>query len=191
MLNGAQLEVSADVDGDGTAEDATFWLGEQMQLTPQVETQDLIAQAGTNALSFIDWATGGDSGRGGINFNFGGGVAATEISFVLPAGDASLSWGDGSSDDAADATGSDVLHQLSVWDRYMDRAETDSLAPATLSWGMYSSSGVYDPKQVAIQNPTATFDVREQASTFDGSVTLVSVRDLEAIASASDQQNTK
>lgn len=191
MLNGAQLEVSADVDGDGTAEQATFWLGEEMELTPRIETQDLVGQAGTNALSFVDYVTANDGGHGGINLNFGGGVAATEISFALPAGDPSLDWGDGSNDDAADATGSSVLHQISVWDRYMDLAETDSLAPATLSWGMYSASGVYEPKTVAIQNPTATFDAREQAASFDGSVALVSIRDLENIASASQQQTEK
>jgi len=98
-------------------------------------------------------------------------------------------WGNGSSDDVADAEAEDVWRQLSVWQRYLNRGEFDSRSPATFEWGDYSSSGAYDPIAVSVEEPAATFSAEEQTSVFSGDVTLISVRAIEQARQSTAQDS--
>jgi len=182
MLNGARLTMDADVDGDGNTETGVFDLSNGIDITPRIRTGDLIAQAGSSAGSFIDYISGDENGRAGYNIDAGGGAAAVDIQFKSWEGSTGR-WGDGSGTDQADAEGDAVLRQMSVFWRYLNRGKYDSKSPATFEWGEFSSSGVYDPLQVTFEEPSTSFTAEEQASVFNGTVTVIATRSLDSLIS--------
>lgn len=186
-LRGAKLYMSADVDGDGVTEDGVFNLSAGIEISPGIQTGDLIGQTGSQAGAIMDYVAGDDQGRAGFNLDIGGGFATYRISFKSFEG-YSGQWGDGSSDPQADASGEDVWRQMSVWQRYLDRGTYDSENAATLEWGDYSQSGVYEPIAVTIQEPSATFAAEEQTSVYGGDITLIATRAL-AQAAVSQAQD--
>ncbi|MFW6435294.1 MAG: hypothetical protein ACOCY1_02835 [Halovenus sp.] len=178
--------MSADVDGDGSKEDGEFSLSAGIEISPGLRTGDLIGPTGSQAGALVDYVTGED-GRAGFNLDVGGGYATFRISFRGFEGNAET-WGDGSDNPAADASGENVWRQMSVWQQYLDKGTYDSRNAATLEWGEYSSDGVYDPISVTIEEPSATFAATEQTSVFEGDVTLIATRSL-AQSSYSQQQD--
>jgi len=187
-LRGARLTLPADVDGDGQAEQGVFDLSTGVSITPGIRTGDLIGQTGSQAAALIDYVSPGDQGRAGYNLDVGGGAAFYRVEFRGFEG-SSGRWGNGSSDDVADAEAEDVWRQLSVWQRYLNRGEFDSRSPATFEWGDYSSSGAYDPIAVSVEEPAATFSAEEQTSVFSGDVTLISVRAIEQARQSTAQDS--
>lgn len=191
-LQGAELTLSADVDGDGSAETGTFDLSAGIEITPGIRTGDLVGGIGSQAAAIVDFVPNvGDSGRAGFNLDIGGGAATYEVAFSGYEGN-NDPWGDGSNDNQADASGEGVFRQMSVLHRYLNRGTFDSRDAATLAWGDYSSSGAYSTISVTPEEPRMTFAAEEQTSVFDGTITLISTRAIEdAAQTASQQQNEK
>lgn len=188
MLKGARLTMSADVDGTGVVT-GVFDLSTGIEISPRIRTGDLIGPTGSTVGALVDVATGDDQGRAGFRLDAGGGAAVYDINFVNFEGSDGR-WGDGTTNDAADAEGEDVWRQMSVFHRYLNRGTYDSRNAATLEWGEFSSSGVYAPISVTPEEPATTFAAEEESSVFDGSVTLVATRALSQ-AAVSQKQNTK
>lgn len=187
MLRGAKLTLEADADDDGLIETGVFDLSGAIEISPRIRTGDLIGPTGSNVGAAFDLISGGDSGRAGFRLDAGGGALVVDISFRNYEG-SSGRWGDGSSDDRADAEGEGVFRQLSVFTRYLNKGTFDSREAGELEWGEYSSSGVYSPINVAPEEPQVTFAADEQTSTFDGSLTLVATRNLAGDVSAEQDQ---
>jgi len=182
MRNGATLEITADING--TTATGTFVFDAGLTLSPTIRTGELVGANGQIVQAAIDKISGQ---QGGFKFRLNGGVPVAEIDFRSFEG-SSNQWGDGSGVDARDATGDGVFRQMSVFYKYLVESASDSLQPATLSWGEFSSSGVYDPFNVAPEEPEQTLDVSEETSTFGGRIRLVSVADVKQ-ADVSQQQD--
>lgn len=187
-LRGARLTLEADVNEDGTAETGVFDLGAGIEISPRIRTGQLIGPTGSNIGALVDTIVG-ESGRAGFQLDAGGGALVIDISFRGYEGSDGR-WGDGSADDQADAEGEGVFRQISVLIRYLNRGTYDSRDSGTLEWGEYSSGpdAAYGPLNVAPEEPQLTFAAEEQTSTFDGSLSLVTVRSIEA-AVVSQQQD--
>ena len=190
MLTGARLHLDADVDEDGTNESGTFDLSKGIEISPGIRTGDLIGQAGSAAASVIDYISGSEDGRAGFNLDAGGGAKVAEINFSSFEG-SDGQWGDGSDNAAADASGEAVFRQMSVLFRYLDRGTFDSRGPAVLEWGEFSESGEFTPLQVSPEEPTVSFAAEEESSVFDGSITLVSTRDISELTSLWQEQDNR
>jgi hypothetical protein len=189
MRRGATLTLEADVDQDLSLETGVFDLDGGIEISPSIRTGDLIGPTGSSFSGLIDLFTGEQSGRAGFRLDAGGGAFVVDIQFKNWEGSTNR-WGDGSGDDAADAEGEGVFRQLSVLSRYLNRGTFDSRGGAELSWGEYSTSGEYNPIQVAVEEPQVTFVADEETSTFDGSFTLVATRSITQ-AAVSQQQDQR
>jgi len=195
-LKGAELELYADVDGDGDLEHGVFTLSDSdIEVAPTIRTGYLIGPVGSNVGAIVDIAPGQESGRAGFRLDAGGGAFAVELS-AKPGGvtPPDGQWGDGSGDPVADATDANsVFKSMSVLMRYLNRGTFDSRSGsrAILSWGEYSESGVYNPIKVAPEEPRAQFAAEETSSTFDFSLTLVAVRGIQQAAVSQKQDKTR
>lgn len=191
MLRGARLTMDADVDGDGDLETGVFDLEDSIRLGPAIRTGDLIGnQFGAQAGAIVDYFTEGEEGRAGFNLDIGGGAEIAEIEFNSFEGSTGR-WGDGSSNAAADAEGEEVWRQISVFYQYFRTGTFDSENAATLEWGEFSASGVYEPFSVTFENPGMNFDAAEETSVFSNGITCISTRSIEQANTASNQQNGK
>jgi hypothetical protein len=169
MRQGATLDITATING--TATTGTFVFDTGLTLSPTIRTGELVGANGQIVQAAIKKISGQ---QGGFKFRLSGGVPVADIEFQSFEG-SSNQWGDGSGIDARDATGDGVFRQISVLYKYLIESTSDSLGAATLSWGEFSSSGVYEPFKVAPEEPEQTLDVSENTSTFSGRVRLVSV----------------
>ena len=188
-LQGAELTLPADVDGDGSTETGVFDLSAGIEISPRVRTGDLIGGSGSQAAAVLNYVTDTDA-RTGFNLDLGGGATVVDVSFRGFEGSTGQ-WGDGSGNAAADATGENVFRQVSVLFQYLRTGTFDSRSPATLAWGEYSASGVYDPLDVSPEEPQLTFAADEQTSAFDGTITLVSTQAIADATTPSDQQDDR
>lgn len=178
MLRGARLELTADVDKGRNGEaTGVFDLGTGVELSPRIRTGNLIGPTGSQVGAIFDVITGGDNERAGYRLDVGGGAFVVDVSFRNYEG-SNGRWGDGTTNDKADAEGEGVYRQLSVLARYLNRGTFDSRDAGKLEWGEYSTSGVFTPIPVAPEEPQVTFAAEEQTSTFDGSISLVAVRNI-------------
>jgi len=188
-LRGARLTLEADVDEDGNIETGVFSLGTGIEISPQIRTGQLIGRTGSTIGAVADTFTG-ESGRAGFQLDAGAGAFIVDVQFrgtETPKG----RWGDGSTNPEADAEGEGVFRQLSVLMRYLNRGTFDSRNAGTLEWGDYSASGAYGPLNVAPEEPQLTFSAEEQTSSFDGSISLVAVRNIEAAVVSQQQDETR
>jgi hypothetical protein len=190
MIDGAKITMSADVDGDGSDETGVFDLSTGITLNPSIRTGDLIGGAGSSAFSIVDRVIGDDGQRAGFNLDIGGGAEVATIDFRSFEGSTGR-WGDGTSNDQADAEGDSVQRQISVLFQYLRTGTYDSRNAIKLEWGEFSDPGVYEALNVTFEEPTLTFDADEQTSAFDGSITFVSTRSIEEATTASNQQNER
>jgi len=141
-----------------------------------------------SALSDLTDATDiqGDGQRQQVRLDLGGGLHITEIDLSQYAG-SSDRWGatDGSK---WDATGADPITQLQTLDNAIRRTRIDSESPATLHTHEYSSSGRFEPLQVAPLETPVSFDRDEQASTFRSQLRFVDIASVQRVLDAAEQK---
>lgn len=180
-LKKAILTIEGDVDGDGTAETGEFHMVDNIEIVPGMRTGFLLDNRGSTVNSVVSESTGqGESKREGIFLDLGGGVRSVEISFAGWSG-SDEQWGntgDATSVTQTDATGAAALTQLEVLFQYLAVSEIDSRNPATLAYGEHHSGGLYEPLDVVLESPQGTRS-SEESSTFNGTLTFLSVRSLE------------
>lgn len=179
-LQKAKLTVDADVDGDGSAETGIFEFEGNLNITTGIRTGFIIENRGSTINSVVSSNIGnGESKRRGVFLDLGGGTHYVEVNFRGWEGSPGQ-WGDDGTDDGVsktDATGAGPVSQLDVLKKYLLVGEFDSRGPATLEYGEYSSSGVYEPLDVVVEAPQST-KAAEDGSWFDGSITFLEVIDM-------------
>ena len=187
----------ADVDNDGNDETGVFVMSGDLTITLSTERNYVFRTGGTasslTALvsEYYEGASGNQFGKGdGKRKQFfvdaGGGQHVVEVDFTGWEG-SDNQWGntgDASQLTAADATGEPAATQMQVLDRYLQVATISSASPAMLSFGEYSAEGVYDPIDVVIEQPTATFDPERGTSIYDGSLRFIEVGSFDAAIDA-------
>lgn len=179
----------ANIDGNGPTT-AKFHFAGDLRVTMRIERNYLLKTDGAElqfasilleAFDELSGSTGinvpnpGDSKHKTLAWNYGAGSAVVEIDFKGWTGSTER-WGDTGDDSqltAGDATGEDAFTQLQVLYRWLSMTEVDSLTPATIEFGEYSSGGLYGPMSVLVEQPTFDFDTNEGASTFDGNLVFV------------------
>lgn len=184
----AELQLSADIDDDGTDEDATFVLAGDLEIRPLIQPDFLVGGRGSTISSLGSEVIGDGTGRQGYYLDFGGGVAGAEIAFRSWEGasadidddgtEEDLQWGntgDPSTDTVGDTTGADPITQISTLYQYLIVGTVDSRNTATLSYGEFSSSGLYSPQNVVLANLDLS-RVADDGSWFDGELTLYEAR---------------
>lgn len=195
-LQRAELDVSADVDGDGVEEDATFVFAGNVEVTPSLRTGYLIGGRGSTVNSIISqFAGSGDSKRRNFFLEAGGGAHTIEISFRGWEGATDndgnpAQWGDTGDQSTvtkSDATGADPITQVDVLMKYLTVAEIDSRNPATLRYGEYSLTGLYEPLSVVVESPNFS-RAAEDGSWFDGSMTCVAAADIRDLYDAAERR---
>lgn len=188
----AELSIDADADGDGTTETGTFVFNTNHTISPGVRTGYLVGPRGSRVHNIIADQTGdGEDRRQNFVLDLGGGVFKIDIEFTGYEGSTDQ-WGDSSTQglSATHATGQAPISQASVLMKYLTAGEADSLTPATLAWGEYSSSGVYSAMDVAIEEPDVTVDYDDgDVSSFTGSLTCLSIADLSEAWDAQDRNS--
>jgi hypothetical protein len=191
MLKGAQLTVTADPDADGATETGVFDLKRQVRIEAGVQTLDLIGPRGQQAASLINKTGVADiAGSGGFSLSGGAAIETYTINFQ-DFGGSSGRWGDGSATAALDAQGEGPLRQLSVLQAYLRSGAFDSTNPISLALFEFDGT-TYETIDCKLVDPTLTFNVAEQTSTFDGSITLRRIGDIaDVVNGASGQQNNK
>jgi len=179
----------ADLDGDGSPEQATFEFIGDLTITISQSKNYVIETAGTasqvSAAIGEYFDTGGSVGLGDTKrktfaVDAGGGAHQVEIDAVAWSGSPGQ-WGatgDDSQVTAVDATGAPADRQLFVLDRALSVATVDSRTPATLEVGEYSQDGLYAPLDVLVEQPSGVFNPEQSTSTIDESLVCVETLDL-------------
>lgn len=103
--------------------------------------------------------------RKGIYLDLGGGEHVVEIEFK--------GW-EGSDLAFGGATGEDPITQVNELEHALVTTQIDSFRPAQLEYGEWSSSGKYNPIDVAVEGPRFTHSA-ENPSTFTGEMVCISV----------------
>jgi len=173
-----KLTITGDVDGDGADETGVFEM-ESADVEPGIQTGSLFQRSGGLIQSARAVVT--DSRREEIFID--GGVGATRITVQFTGWEGSDGqWGDDASAGLSEtsATGQSPIQQVSVLLKYLIEVNIGSGNPATLEWGEFSDGGLYDPFKVAVEEPTLPRS-REEASTFTGNITFISVADLDRL----------
>lgn len=184
-LDRGVLELTADVDDDGTQETGAFHLVGNVSITQEVQKDYWFENTASGLVSLVsDISSLELEQRKGLYLDVGAGAHIFEIEFIgwdgATDGDGNpVPWGDGSGTFPADATQDEPLRQLQCFNRYLQLSTTDSFNPATLHLGEYSdgtygSNGAFDPLKVAIQGPRNS-KAYEQFSSFDGTFTAIEV----------------
>jgi hypothetical protein len=179
-LDRGVLELTADVDGDGTDETGAFHLVGNVTVSEEVEKDFIFDNTASGLVSLVSDLSDVDiEPRKGFYLDIGAGAHVFEIEFRGWEGANAVPWGDGSGTYPADATGEDPLRQMQCFLKYLQLSTTDSFSPATLrigeyADGTYGANGAFDPLEVAVQGPRNTHTA-EEYSTFDGTFTAIEV----------------
>lgn len=188
-LDRAVLELTADVDDDGTQETGAFHLVGNVSVTQEVQKSFVFDNTASGLIQLVSDIAGFEiEQRKGLYLDIGAGQHIFEIEFRgwegATDGDGNaVPWGDGSGTYPADATQDEPLKQLQCFNRYLQFSTTDSFNPATLyvgeyADGTYGTNGEFDPLKVAVQGPRNTHTA-EDFSTFDGTFTALEVLQLD------------
>lgn len=189
-LDRGVLELTADVDDDGTQETGVFVFGGDVSLTQEIQKDFIFENTASGLITLTEDLAGFDvEARKGLYLDIGGGQHVIEIEFLGWEGTNSLQWGDDSGTFPADATGEDVFKQIQCFMRYCQLATTDSFNPATLHIGEYTDgtyqnsdgntvNGAFDPLDVAVSGPQNT-KADDQFKDFTGTVTCLEVQRLD------------
>jgi len=181
------LKIEGDFDDDGSEETGIF---EMPQTTVSVgQLSEFLAQFGSGggAVSSLNAQVCGNKGEAVI-IDGGAGPRTWEIEFTGGTGSDDYQWGNDSTAglSALSATGQDRVSQAEVINEWIARIDIGSNNPATLFYGEHSNAtgfsepGVYEPVAVAIRDPQFVVP-EEETSTFNGSLTCVSVTDVRGI----------
>lgn len=200
-LQHAELVLEADVDQDGQQETGRFVMVGNLSVTPGLRTGFIVGGRGSTANSVFSslveqYGTGNTSAfqnpskREGVHLDLGGGEHSVDVEFRGWEG-ATLSdgtpvqWGNDPNPGRtqASATGQDPITQIDVLLRYLTVGEYDSRAPATLEYGEYSTDGLFEPIDVAIEGPQAKRS-SDDTATYSGTMTLIATTDIDNYRSA-------
>jgi len=190
-VKGAKLTLTADVDGDGNDETGTFDFTQGTGADVEIfsRTGKLLSQGGGTVISAYNALfESGDSERESLFVDLGGGSFGCRVNLNSFTG-SSQTWGNGTSNAAADATGEEPFRQMSVLFRYLVIGEYDSRGNAQLEVGDWSSSGEYSQwDAVAFEEPSVSFSFEDSPQIFQGSLTMFNARKVD-LAGASSEQN--
>lgn len=184
-LQKAILKLSADVDGDGTAENGEFHMVGNLEVTPKIIPNFVVGGRGSTVNSIISSLVGdGTNKRQNFFIDLGGGIHAVEISFrgwegAQDDSGNNVQWGNDSAQTKtqASATGQDPITQIDVLMRYLTVGEYDSRNTGTLEYGEYSSGGLYSPLNVVVEGPTMT-RAASDGQWYDGNMQCIVAADL-------------
>jgi hypothetical protein len=183
-LDKGVLELTADVDGDGSTETGVFHLTGNGEIVHEVTKDYIFDNTASGLVSLISLLNEFElSKRKGFYADIGAGAHIFEFNHIAWDGTEAPQWGDGSGTFPADATDEDPFSKMQCLDRYATRATTDSFAPATLHVGEYTDgsygpTGAFDPLKVALQDPRETINYEEPGSV-DINLTCVEVQPLD------------
>lgn len=175
---------------DGT-HDLVFEMGigeeNAVQIDQSIRTGFLIDSGLDDAIAFFEGLFDpSDSKTESITYDPGSGQFTTDIQVQTPQdtprNDGSyFQWGSSPDPDVGPnehtATGADVWAQQAVFINALRVAAPDSVEPAQLSIGEFSPSGIFDPIDVAVENPSVNLAANTPGIA-DVSVTLISVLDI-------------
>lgn len=192
MLDGARLEVSADVDGDGTKENGVFELPAGPENDPR-DIQDsnepnfLLGGRGSRTNAVLSgFQNRKDAREQGVFFGLGAGTRLVSLQFALHY-DGTYTWGDTSASGLpGDATGEDPVTQKDVLLKYLVQSDSDSLGDTYLHYHNWSQSGIFEPLKVAVRDRQFSQSTQD-ASIVTGSLTLAHAADLTEAWDAADQ----
>jgi len=145
--------------------------------------------AGSNIIGLVtEWTDAGaavqNDGRSQqARVDLGGGVHITSVRLSSWEG-SNHRWG---ADDGSDwdAGGEPALTQLSVLNEALRSIPVDSVEGSiTLEVGEYHTGGRFDPLEVAPVQPSLSFDVDSQSSSFGAELEFVDIVDLEQASDA-------
>jgi hypothetical protein len=184
------LEIDADFGGSLGQKTGRFEF-RKSTVEETVRTGYLVDSALSNVIGLLSEYLPADEGaRKGITLDAGGGQHVFEIDLTsLGAEDGQWGYSNDPADlDQATATGGDRVQKMHVLMRYLTVASVDSFTPARLIYGEYATNGFMpqDHLPVFLEDPNILAD-REQATTFDGSLTLVETADLEQTLTGTQQ----
>jgi len=180
VIQQANLEVDADVDGDGSSETGRFEFRGNLEVVPTIRTGFLVGGAGSTVNAIFSETFGeGEEKRKGVHLDLGGGTRAVEIQFTSWEGspDRWGATGGGLNATGTDATGASPLAQMDVLMQYMAIGEVDSRNPARLEYGLHGPGEPFDTLKVVMEQPRLSAS-SEDGPWFTGSMTFLSTVDL-------------
>jgi hypothetical protein len=164
-----------------------------MSISPGLRTGYVVGGRGSTVNAVLGAATGqgSDSKRKGVYIDAGGGAMTWELQFRQWEGstdkqDDPLQWGDSPDPGVhtkTSATGADAFSKLECLMYWLEQTTIDSDQPAQLEYGQHYAEGVYDPKDVVLEEPRIQ-QTAEDGSWISGSMTLVSAANLQEILDA-------
>ena len=162
--------------------------------TDEVRTGYLLDNSFDEALAILQGLLEeGEPDRKGVHLDLGGGQHAIGLRADVTSdatadenGDP-LQWGSSSDPGvftATTATGGTALQKVQIFQHYTRVAGTDSLTPATLEYGEYSTGGVLEPLDVVFEQPA--FE-RQSSDKYRFSAAFVETADLSQALDGSKQ----
>ena len=185
------LELSADF-GDGTVT-GEFHLAAGVEINEEVSVSYLVGGAGEAVTAvFSDYFAGGVEGRESAYVDVGAGAHVFEIAIQSFSGSDQYQWGNTGQADAPtqeDATGGTALQQKQVLLNYLRHGRSDSVSPAHLTVGEYSSAGFLDDEiDVTIPAANGFKSPNMGSARAELSLTCVEVADLSVAQEALKQK---
>lgn len=171
-LSGAELRLSADVDGTGQTT-GTFRLGANTRINSRTMTDYVVSRqfSGINAI-VSDTLEGFDTERSGYYVDLGAGGKVIEVEKTGWTG-SDERWGDGSGNSARDATGSSAWHQAQLLERFVTRGEYDSRNAGELAVGEISIDGEFEEAHLPVTVKEYEWTRQsDEPATFDINLTL-------------------
>lgn len=154
-----------------------------------VRTGPLVDNAFSSVIGLLSEYLDIPGGRKGVTVDIGGGQHIWEIDLVsLGAPDGQWGYTDDTTVvDEATATGADRRVKQNVLMNYIVTASIDSFTPARLYYGEYAPNGeIAEHASVYFEDPNVLCD-RDEASTFDASMTLVETLSLDQTLTGGQQ----
>lgn len=185
-LDKGVLELTADVDGDGSTETGVFHLAGDGEISHEIQKDYIFDNTASGIVSLVSLLEEFERAkREGFYLDIGAG--AKVVSFDIRGWDGAESpqWGDGSGTFPADASDGDPLQKLQCFDAYVEQATTDSFSPATLhvgeyTDGTYGDDGAFDPLSVAVaRDPGGSWSVDDGPNRFSLNVTCIKVFEMD------------
>lgn len=132
----------------------------------RIENTLIVDNGASNLLGLLsDLAQSGSEGRKGLHIDVGGGQHTFQVDCQIPEGAETpdgtpVQWGSSATVDdpptQESATGAHPVAQQNVLNNYLRTASPDSLTPATLEYGLWSSQGPLSPLDVIIKQPNVS-----------------------------------
>jgi hypothetical protein len=185
----AQLSITCDF-GDPHGEVTGKFQFDSVEIEEQGRT-GIIGAGGEIIGLLIGLLEDGETTRKDLSVDLGDGQHVLALNFSLAVGDAGadMQWGrtdDPSVLDETSATGGTAPQMKAVFFNYWRTATIDSNNPAILETEPYSSSGILDPLDVYLEEPSFV-DPLDRASELEGTITCVETVDIQQALDALKQ----